>query len=198
MATIGNIYCEVRKLYGMWEKWNGVIICICMESKTRGNVPEVFCLTGTFPRKALRNSEHLRPTTRVVYSVTQRNRTLTCTIVLARRMEYARLLTTFPVLRRAEALRTKELAEAWRSWRVTCRCHFASNQARPKRRVHRCAKHRCHRLLDLHRHTKDDPSLLSLAIYVSLGHLAWSRGLSTSQSAHYFMYISLDHRPLGY
>jgi hypothetical protein len=33
---------------------------------------------------------------------------------------------------------------------------------------------------------------------VSPGHLAWSRGLSTSQSAHYFMYINLRHRPLGH
>jgi len=32
---------------------------------------------------------------------------------------------------------------------------------------------------------------------VSPGHLAWSRGLSTSQSAHHFMYINLRHRPLG-
>ena len=33
---------------------------------------------------------------------------------------------------------------------------------------------------------------------VSPGHLAWSRGLSTSQSAHHFMYINLRHRPLGH
>jgi hypothetical protein len=32
---------------------------------------------------------------------------------------------------------------------------------------------------------------------VSPGHLAWSRGLSTSQSAHHFMYISLDHGHLS-
>jgi hypothetical protein len=32
---------------------------------------------------------------------------------------------------------------------------------------------------------------------VSPGHLAWSRRLSTSQSAHHFMYISLDHGHLG-
>ena len=32
---------------------------------------------------------------------------------------------------------------------------------------------------------------------VSPGHLAWSRGLSTSQSAHHFMYINPCHRPLG-
>jgi hypothetical protein len=32
---------------------------------------------------------------------------------------------------------------------------------------------------------------------VSPGHLAWSRGLSASQSAHHFMYISLDHGHLG-
>jgi hypothetical protein len=29
------------------------------------------------------------------------------------------------------------------------------------------------------------------------GHLAWSRGLSASQSAYYFMYISLGHGHLS-
>ena len=33
---------------------------------------------------------------------------------------------------------------------------------------------------------------------VSPGHLAWSRGLFASQSAHNFMYINLRHRPLGH
>src|SRR3954469_5599212 len=33
---------------------------------------------------------------------------------------------------------------------------------------------------------------------VSPGYLVWSRGLSTGQSAHYSMYISLHHRPLGH
>jgi hypothetical protein len=33
---------------------------------------------------------------------------------------------------------------------------------------------------------------------VSPGHLAWSRGLSASQSAHNFMYINLRHRPLDH
>jgi hypothetical protein len=32
---------------------------------------------------------------------------------------------------------------------------------------------------------------------VSPGHLAWSRGLSASQSAHHFMYISLGHGHLS-
>jgi hypothetical protein len=36
------------------------------------------------------------------------------------------------------------------------------------------------------------------AISVSPGYLVWSRGLSTSQSAHHSMYIILHHRPLGH
>jgi hypothetical protein len=33
---------------------------------------------------------------------------------------------------------------------------------------------------------------------VSPGYLVQSRGLSTGQSTHHFMYINLDHRPLGH
>lgn len=33
--------------------------------------------------------------------------------------------------------------------------------------------------------------------FVSPGHLAWSRGLPASQSAHHFMYISLDYGHLS-
>jgi hypothetical protein len=36
-----------------------------------------------------------------------------------------------------------------------------------------------------------------VVLFVSPGHLAWSRGLSASQSAHNFMYINPHHRPLG-
>jgi hypothetical protein len=45
--------------------------------------------------------------------------------------------------------------------------------------------------------TRSASRLGNLSGFVSPEHLAWSRGLSASQSAHHFMYISLGHGHLG-